>query len=703
MGVPVVRSREANDTARAGIVRRTCPHFGRVVLAQMTTHDFGPLPRADGGSQLQRESLQALHGVLPVADWIFRDSRVEDYGVDVELEVLANGDATHFRGRVQLKGRTGVTPNKDGSHSVSVETSNLNYLLNAPTPIYILYRPEDRSLWYLFAREEWRRIESENERWKEQQTVTLRFAKSLDDDGLEVIRKRIIDEAVAARKLQDMALSLAPGTKIPVDAGTLEPNSPVETERFLLEHGLPAVICGFGNKVLEMCEILPGATFRAHPKLLLIQGYAEFSRGHYVRADAPLRDALLAADKLTADDKHFLTYLVESINLALSYISADEFRIRMKMWRSNAPVVMAAQYDLLECWLLRTAARTEQDARQRDSDLRAAIDRVRQLTNAPDALRHQAELLLLFSEAQEKIFTLSNAMVSVGDSRFWNRRFVEPPPIRIKRLFDDFVAWRGRVEAIVRTLYAAQDIPLLCHAMYTWDLCEEMFLDYWTTAAQLTNMPLPIVPEALMTRVRGTAEFAGKHAQVEIALRAELVESELEDLRGNTERSRTLATAVANRAHALRFADIERVARRALEEGGVHSTKAKEIAAHAADGCDSWFLELSAGEQEEKVQETLQMLNLPAEAAPLVREELECHLDAARVRRDWCRHLEILERDTSNAIRPFARAPERCCHCTRFGWKSMVTFPDWKMLVTAFKDGYCADCSAREPKKREKV
>jgi hypothetical protein len=288
---------------------------------------------------------------------------------------------------VQLKGRRSLSPNADGSYSVPVATSNLNYLLNGLTPLYVLYLPEDRELWYAFARDELRRIEERNADWKTQAEITIRFAERLDGAGLDRIRERVLREALGMRKLQDLAISLAPGNRISVDAATLQPASPAETERFVLEHGMATTAAGFGNQVLVMCGALGDARVTANPKLSLVRGYAEFSRGHYLRADAPLREALLNSRQLGYDDRHFLQFLIEAVDLALGRTSRDEFRERTQEWRKSAPASMAAQYDLLDCWLVRLAATSQSDARKSDAALREAVARVRELpeTSSPRA------------------------------------------------------------------------------------------------------------------------------------------------------------------------------------------------------------------------------------------------------------------------------------------------------------------------------
>src|SRR4051812_44508322 len=101
----------------------------------------GPLPLVDAGSILQEQSKRALQAALPISEYIFRDERTDDYGVDGSIELLANGTATNIRAQVQLKGRSNTQVNKSGYVAVQVATANLNYLLNGTCPLYVLFRP----------------------------------------------------------------------------------------------------------------------------------------------------------------------------------------------------------------------------------------------------------------------------------------------------------------------------------------------------------------------------------------------------------------------------------------------------------------------------------------------------------------------------------------------------------------------------------
>jgi hypothetical protein len=143
-----------------------------------SARDLGPLPISDDNAELQRESIKALNALLKGQDdIIFRDERVDDYGVDGSFELKLRGRMTNFRGQVQMKASGHLEPVKNGSISFSVRTANLNYLLNGTAPIYILYDSGKNEFWYAWAQDESRRLEAENPAWRRQDSITLKFTE----------------------------------------------------------------------------------------------------------------------------------------------------------------------------------------------------------------------------------------------------------------------------------------------------------------------------------------------------------------------------------------------------------------------------------------------------------------------------------------------------------------------------------------------
>ena len=97
---------------------------------------------------------------------------------------------------------------------------------------------------------------------------------------------------------------------------------------------------------------------------------------------------------------------------------------------------------------------------------------------------------------------------------------------------------------------------------------------------------------------------------------------------------------------------------------------------------------------------SLQTMEIPSERRAIVEREWFCLRDIAREKFAWCRHLNIVQnlRHTQSRQTLYARDPERRCICEKFQYKSKIGATDWDVLITTFKNAYCMECTAREPK-----
>jgi len=118
--------------------------------------------------------------------FILQSADRKDYGTDCQIEVLDLGSATNVRIHVQLKG-TERPLNADGSVSVGIARTNLNYLLTQPHSFYVCYHVPTESLRIRFAEAVLRQYEHGGRNWTEQQTLTLSFTDDLTVERLRTL------------------------------------------------------------------------------------------------------------------------------------------------------------------------------------------------------------------------------------------------------------------------------------------------------------------------------------------------------------------------------------------------------------------------------------------------------------------------------------------------------------------------------------
>jgi len=319
----------------------------------MTTQ--GPLPIVDEGRVLQQESIHALNAILPPRDYIFRDERTEDYGVDGSLELLVEGKATNIRAQIQLKGRSNTIVKQDGSVSVQVRTRNLNYLLNGICPLYVLYRPEARELRAAFARDEWKRLEQVNPTWRDQDTVTIQFRQVLTSETLVKLNERISQDAQLRRSVDERVNCHRSGTgQIVIDPKTLQVVDSKELLNLMAQMGQSLTNSGLARVVVERARPIRTSDLLAVPAAALAVAYAHFHLAHYYDASAALRQLILSKPVLDANSRSLLEILHISTRRMLSELDDERYEREMGKWLANAPPELAIQQEIADAWSAHT-------------------------------------------------------------------------------------------------------------------------------------------------------------------------------------------------------------------------------------------------------------------------------------------------------------------------------------------------------------
>jgi len=186
--------------------------------------DTLPLPQSDDNDELQQQSLTKFASAVPAHLFMFHSEPV-DKGVDKWIAAKCGRDITNYRACVQVKSTDDAKLNVDGSASYPVELSNLNYLCQSPSAVYVLWiRPRDE-LRFCWARDERDRIANSKAKWQGQKTVTLHFIDSLNAEAFEAIHARVLREGRAAVQLSSTAEFLAvPATTIEQSSSSVAQN-----------------------------------------------------------------------------------------------------------------------------------------------------------------------------------------------------------------------------------------------------------------------------------------------------------------------------------------------------------------------------------------------------------------------------------------------------------------------------------------------
>jgi tetratricopeptide (TPR) repeat protein len=160
---------------------------------------FDDLPKRDPNHVTEEKAETAFQGRLTEsARFILQRADRKDYGTDCEIEVVEKGQATNVRVHVQLKG-TEHPLNTDGSLSIKVSRTNLNYLLMHPHSFYAAYHVPTATLRICLAETVLRQYEHAGKNWTGQQSLTVSFTEDLTIERLGRLAELANSAARAAR------------------------------------------------------------------------------------------------------------------------------------------------------------------------------------------------------------------------------------------------------------------------------------------------------------------------------------------------------------------------------------------------------------------------------------------------------------------------------------------------------------------------
>jgi hypothetical protein len=663
-------------------------------------NDLGPLPESDDNSVLQGESFKALGNALPLDRFVLREEPPPDAGVDKCVELRIGGRYTGMRAHVQVKGRAEKNANSDGSVSYSADVSNVNYLLNGLSPIYVLYIAETKELRYAWVRDEVNRIQGENLDWKRQNTVTLRFKALLDEAGLKDLHDRIRREARLGREIHDV-LSRAEVTEktIHVNLKESKVTDPDELRDLLLRGGMTLDSSGEAAGVLEVLDKLDYAA-RQLPRLLLVRAFAECSLGRYQLASGHLAESSLVAKELSGADRQFMGFLRTICDYQAGRITRVEFARRQKdlSKEGEGEFGLALQIDSLWESILSDGTRRGIDVHL--PKLRDLVAQVLDDQDASETLRLHARTALLYGEGVRCIQSHTH------QTGMLRSRLAMGRPIDAEKTFGDLNADQGRwtddANALVEDALKSGNSHLLGDACYTRSFILFVFLNsarLWlkpeAVVVHMANLKAQVIPD--LRRAIQCYEHSG---HVEWELRAKILLADVSTLTGDETTAKETAEAVLPVAEAYQFDKIAKEARDHIAGDPFFRQMERQFLSGPSADPDVREAGFSDEEMQRYAEDVLEASDLPRDRLAVVTREVLSFRDIARERVGWCRYIQLIQDlgHTRSPVTYYAYDPERRCYCEKYGFASKVGSTDWRVLIESFKGNYCSGCSSRSPK-----
>nr|WP_314898253.1 DUF4365 domain-containing protein [uncultured Flavobacterium sp.] len=290
------------------------------------------LPKVNPNENLETISNNFFRPLFCTDKFEIRSETTRDKGIDFHIELKkentpGNWVYTNYRFAVQLKATESVKANKDGSFTLQIDSSNINYLLNNGMPaFYVLYHKPTQSFYFENVSIFLAVLHQKEPDWSKKEKHALRFSKILDDDAIEAIYQQTFANGILLRRINQYLKIPSPADKLQgilIDHNN-EVYSVAENIEYIDQFGADLINNHYFNYIIEI-EQRTHPRNNATPRFNLYSGIAYFQRGNIYKAMDLLKIAEKHSDNFDNGVQAALAYTLLNGKYLLGIITKEEY------------------------------------------------------------------------------------------------------------------------------------------------------------------------------------------------------------------------------------------------------------------------------------------------------------------------------------------------------------------------------------------
>lgn len=306
------------------------------------------LPSVNAKEDLETISSNKFKLLFDVARFEIRPEEHRDKGIDFTLEAKMNGSYINFRSVVQLKATSSISANTDGSYSLQVETSNLNYLLNSGLPaFYVLYVETIDFFYYEDLREFIKDLSERNSDWQLQVTNVLRFSKPLNANAIDNWYHTIVKNGQFQRQIHErMAVrnaAVSADDKISFDLN-LNITDDSEIRDTIENYGFLLDTLGRWTEIIKMHGQATGAVANT-AKYNLILGIANYHTGNLFESMSFFKNATKLKAELTPLLQNHLLFFDITARYSVGMLTEENYLLKMSELENHPSIGLYVKLD----------------------------------------------------------------------------------------------------------------------------------------------------------------------------------------------------------------------------------------------------------------------------------------------------------------------------------------------------------------------
>jgi len=354
------------------------------------------LPLSNPNVELETISRDNLKPLFNVGKFIIRDENVRDNGIDLTIELIINNKVTNFRFAVQLKATESNNFNKDGSFSLSLNTSNINYLLNNGMPaFYILYSKKENAFYYENLNAFVSNLNKKDVNWSKQKSHTLRFTKKLRDESIDEMFDITKSRGLFQRKITEKHIILTSTLQNGENRIHFDENLNITDDneiRTIIESvGFELINKGKWKNIINFHKKASGSISTTSVYNLIL-GVCNYYSGNLIEAYSFLKKSTSLNIELSKELKEYLSYFLLSTKYSLGFINEKKYQEEISESNSGSFIYLYSKLEKIKY----DYSESENDSTEAYNQLITDINTIISDKKSDDNLRMCAKIELLF-------------------------------------------------------------------------------------------------------------------------------------------------------------------------------------------------------------------------------------------------------------------------------------------------------------------
>lgn len=633
--------------------------------------------------------------IVPESMFIIRDHTDNDYGTDMSLElIMPSGYVTNFRSHVQLKSVKNGKLNKDNSFSYPAPIKTINYLINQPNSLFIIYL-ENKNLFL------WEWVDAINQSIKtkgidlytaDRKDIVYHFNQKLNKESFSQIYNHILTQSTIVRDVLNI-LNVNNDEQMiqfSIDAKESKVKSSKEAEEKLKKYGITLCNEEKYSYVSEWISLLPAASKRDAEVSLAVSYYMTHI-GQYLNALNWLPKGKALTD-LEEKDILFVDFLNAEIRHTLGLVETNEYINELKRISEKNPNDLLCLQSLLMCLRLRIIT-DKIDDEFLVKDFNDVVLKIKSIPNLSHNILKQTELTefdvegILVNKRHLRDSFKVTAHIQVGRALPYQEILAI-----IDRITQQQEKWISRYNNIIKDT----NITPLLHSRYILSFSNHYMLLFQANQALSKESSLTTENVELFNTMIKELEKAyitfEKSGLLHESLSAKSVIADIYCELGYNKANIEILQYINEKASEIGLYEVSANVEKLLKNGIGKKFDIKE---------DISKVHLTEEEIDIYAQQYLEAFDLPKDRYSVIRKEYWWVEQDRYDEYNWCKSICTIQdlRHTYSKETLYSIDPQRRIFCKTFEYKSPDSSIERDVLISEFKTLYCKNCKSRKHEK----